>query len=438
MGVRNAELVIWLLLLGSLAFTYSLTHVVRFFIEGFSSSLFEDSWVIRLCFNLIGYASVLVPGYLIFRYMKNSLYMDDSDSKSLMYLVRICLNGSEPIIGVDNVAPNLANQHTTYQEAALLMFCFFGLQLTYLTWGFMQEKVMTQEYVDKDGKTSYFKDSQFLVFVNRILAFALSGSYIAFTRQNKHTAPLYKYVYCSFSNIMSSWCQYEALKYVSFPTQVLAKASKIIPVMIMGKIISKKKYEYYEYVTAAMISLGMVFFLTGSADDRHGDSVTTFSGLILLTSYMVFDSFTSSWQGALFSQYNMSSVQMMCGVNLFSCIFTAVSIAQQNGFLHSFNFMIQFPKFVFDCLILSLCSAAGQLFIFFTISQFGPVVFVIIMTIRQGLAILLSCIVYKHHINILGIGGVIIVFISIFLRVYCNQRIRSLRKRAQVLNSVKE
>jgi hypothetical protein len=45
--------------------------------------------------------------------------------------------------------------------------------------------------------------------------------------------------------------------------------------------------------------------------------------------------------------------------------------------------MFQFPKFVFDCLILSVCSAAGQLFIFYTIATFGPIVFVIVMTIRQ-------------------------------------------------------
>jgi adenosine 3'-phospho 5'-phosphosulfate transporter B2 len=38
---------------------------------------------------------------------------------------------------------------------------------------------------------------------------------------------------------------------------------------------------------------------------------------------------------------------------------------------------------VYDCLILSICSAAGQLFIYYTIATFGPVVFVIIMTIRQ-------------------------------------------------------
>ena len=30
----------------------------------------------------------------------------------------------------------------------------------------------------------------------------------------------FRYSYCSLSNILSSWCQYEALKYISFPTQV--------------------------------------------------------------------------------------------------------------------------------------------------------------------------------------------------------------------------
>ena len=34
--------------------------------------------------------------------------------------------------------------------------------------------------------------------------------------------------------------------------------------------------------------------------------------------------------------------------------------------------------------ILSITSATGQLFIYYTISQFGPVTFIIIMTIRMG------------------------------------------------------
>ena len=40
------------------------------------------------------------------------------------------------------------------------------------------------------------------------------------THQSVHRTPLYKYSFCSVSNTLSSWCQYEALKFVSFPTQV--------------------------------------------------------------------------------------------------------------------------------------------------------------------------------------------------------------------------
>ena len=36
----------------------------------------------------------------------------------------------------------------------------------------------------------------------------------------EHDAPLYKFAFSSVSNIVSSVSQYEALKYVSFPTQV--------------------------------------------------------------------------------------------------------------------------------------------------------------------------------------------------------------------------
>jgi solute carrier family 35 (adenosine 3'-phospho 5'-phosphosulfate transporter), member B2 len=56
--------------------------------------------------------------------------------------------------------------------------------------------------------------------------------------------------------------------------------------------------------------------------------VTTMSGVALLALYMVCDSFTSSWQGALFARHGCSPLQMLCGVNLFSCALTAAALAQ--------------------------------------------------------------------------------------------------------------
>lgn len=52
--------------------------------------------------------------------------------------------------------------------------------------------------------------------------------------------------------------------------QVLSKSCKVIPVMLMGKLISRNKYELYEYATAALISVGMVLFMFGTHDDYAG------------------------------------------------------------------------------------------------------------------------------------------------------------------------
>lgn len=74
-----------------------------------------------------------------------------------------------------------------------------------------------------DDAGELFTNSQFIVFANRILAFLVACAALLFVKQKMHDAPLYKYSYSSFSNIMSSWCQYEALKFVSFPVQVIIR-----------------------------------------------------------------------------------------------------------------------------------------------------------------------------------------------------------------------
>ncbi|XP_046419812.1 adenosine 3'-phospho 5'-phosphosulfate transporter 1 [Neodiprion virginianus] len=437
MGTYAGELIICILIILSVSTIYGINKLLKSLVENGSNVTLESitkeySWIVRLCMNSLGYATILLPGYLVYKYVCCSKYLQRSGKGFIHRVVYTCMIGhgekgildSPSFVGINNAQHSL---RTFRQDALLLVYCFSGLQFSYLTWGYLQEKVMTQEYVDTDGNKSRYRDSQFLVFVNRILAFLMSGLYLLIQRQPRHTTPLYKYTFCSLSNILSSWCQYEALMYVSFPTQVLAKACKIIPVMIMGKIVSRSKYEYYEYVTAVLISIGMTFFMLDSSENKAGGA-TTVSGVVLLGGYMMLDSFTSNWQNALFTEYSVTSVQMMCGVNMFSCLLTAMSLFQQSSFANSLAFMVKYPAFITDCLLISVCSATGQLYIFYTISNFGAVTFVIIMTIRQGLAILLSCLIYQHKITILGVFGVLLVFGSVFLRIYCSHRTRAIRK----------
>lgn len=234
--------------LGSFAAIYTLVA----FLDSPLKEWKEQSWIISLFFNLMGYSAIFAPGFLLYKYVSQSHYLE-SGPKLLSPVVRLLFFGNNEDSIEDSILTETkeANQETDKSEskrALHLLTCFAGIQVCYLTWGVLQEKIMTKNYTDSTGQMGQFKESQFLVFVNRIVAFALALLCITFSKQPKHRAPLYKYSYCSFSNIMSSWCQYEALKFVSFPTQVLAKASKIIPVMAMGWIVSRKTYEKYEYL----------------------------------------------------------------------------------------------------------------------------------------------------------------------------------------------
>merc|ERR1712110_953922 len=233
---------------------------------------YSDFWLYNLFLNIAGYGTFVVPAYFLIKYLKRIDYRNTAGRRGLFYnLVVKCVYGDDMVnLGYEPLASGTPATKTepepdSFQKLAFkLISCTIGLQASYLTWGLLQERIMTRRYgdvVNEDGvitsEGEKFENSQFLVFVNRVLAWLVAGLYIKIKTQPRNGSPMYKYSFCALSNIMSSWFQYEALKYVSFPTQVLGKASKVIPVMIMGKVVSQNKYSNLEWFTALMLSVGV-------------------------------------------------------------------------------------------------------------------------------------------------------------------------------------
>lgn len=386
-----------------------------------SHNLFPD-WFLSLVQNLFTYGLVIVPGALAIRWIKQTNYIEKINPGGWQYkLILSCVHGKQDLIGDgdDGAESSQSKPEKSSGDTRKLLICVVGLQCSYLMWGYLQEKIMTSTYGDLK-----FKDSQFLVFMNRILALSMVFGYISYVKQPTHKTPLYKYSFSSFSNIMSSWCQYEALKYVSFPTQVICKASKTLAVILMGKIVSRKKFPAYEYVCAALIFVGVSVFLLWNPQEteKNYTKETTFSGLMILIGYIVFDSFTSNWQGELYSTYKMSSYQCMLGTNIFSSLFTGVSLLIEGALFSNLFLCLSHPQLAYDVLGMSIFSMTGQFFIFYCIETFGPVVFTIIMACRQVLSIIVSCFMFGHPLTAQSFIGAFIVFIAIFLRIYAKQR----------------
>lgn len=120
-----------------------------------------------------------------------------------------------------------------------LLFCSLMLNLTFVTWGALQERMLTRRYPRHTG--DYFTYSYALVFTNRFWTLIMSGCMWLYLKPRRsQSTVLYEYSFPAISNMLSSWCQYEALRYVSFPATTLFKSFKLAPVMLMGKLLGNK------------------------------------------------------------------------------------------------------------------------------------------------------------------------------------------------------
>jgi len=310
-----------------------------------------------------------------------------------------------------------------FAQALRFLFCFCGLQMSYLTWGYMQELIMTTTFEPTpsapDGR---FPSAAFCVFSNRFLAIIVAviavkirhGAVVA-----NNVAPLMAFAPCALSNTMSSWSQYASLRYVSFPVQTVFKSSKIIPVMIMGRVLKGTGYPTSQYAEAFMITVGVAIFSVFSKSSDK-DTTTEVIGLAFMCMYICFDCFTSQWQDKVYVKYGRANVdpyQMMLGVNSSAILMTTTGLIVNGDIPKIIEFFKANPTVLQYNIITAITSATGQLFIYTTIKEFGPIAFTVIMTTRQMLSICISSIIFQHPMSVKALCGAVIVFGVLFYQI---------------------
>lgn len=273
-----------------------------------------------------------------------------------------------------------------------------GITLTLLVYGVLQERIMT---VGFGQHMELFESSIFLVLCNRLCTCALAFGWIMASGQSVEPgAPLTSYASVSFTNVVATSCQYEALKYVTFAIQTLAKSAKALPVMLWSSLFSGRLYKPSDYLHAGVITAGCtIFVLTGDVGSRaldDGQPASRFYmiGAGLMALYLGVDGLTSTWQDSLFTGYNISVCDQVLYTTAFSTTLSFAAAITTDQLVPSIRFVIRNPEAMWWILALSICSAVVQIVISYTIKRYGAVVFATIMTTRQFFSVLLSSIVF--------------------------------------------
>ena len=86
-----------------------------------------------------------------------------------------------------------------------------------------------------------------------------------------------------------------------------------------------------EYLEAILITGGVAVFSMSSQNGKKGadssDGSLEIAGFMLLSSYVLSDSFTSQWQSRIYRDYGkIDHYHMMYGVNCSSIVFTVLAL----------------------------------------------------------------------------------------------------------------
>ncbi|KAH6757395.1 UDP-galactose transporter 3 [Perilla frutescens var. hirtella] len=318
----------------------------------------------------------------------------------------------------------------------VLAFCVAGIWAAYIYQGILQETVSTKRF-GADGKR--FEHLAFLNLAQNVVCLIWSFMMIKiWSDGGKGGAPWWSYWSAGITNTIGPAMGIEALKYISYPAQVLAKSSKMIPVMLMGTLVYGIKYTVPEYVCTFLVAGGVSSFALSKTSSKtisklaHPNAPLGY-GLCFLN--LAFDGFTNATQDSLTARYPKTSAwNIMLGMNLWGTIYNMVFMFGWPSAIgyNAVQFCQNHPEAAWDILLYCLCGAVGQNFIFLTISQFGSLTNTTITTTRKFVSIVVSSLLSGNPLSEKQWTSVVMVFSGLSFQIYLKwkkvQRMQKKRK----------
>ncbi|XP_066969920.1 solute carrier family 35 member B1 isoform X2 [Macrobrachium rosenbergii] len=234
--------------------------------------------------------------------------------------------------------------------------------------------------------------------------------------QGEDTTQRVYYASCSLTYLLAMVSSNMALQWVNYPTQVVGKSCKPIPVMILGVIIGRKSYPWRKYLFVLMIVIGVAMFIY---KDSKATSSTSSSGIdlgeILLLLSLTMDGLTGAVQERMIAESKTKSGHMMLNMNLFSIAYLAVALLVTGELFTFATFVQRFPEVLSKMMMFSVCSAFGQFFIFLMVSDFGPLPCSIVTTTRKFFTVLGSVLFFGNVLSDRQWIGTSLVFTGLTL-----------------------
>jgi len=209
--------------------------------------------------------------------------------------------------------------------------------------------------------------------------------------------------------------------------------------MFLHITLFRRSFPLYKYLVVLAVTAGVaVFTLHASSAKKHKAADPSIIknrtwGLLLLAINLLLDGLTNTTQDWIFTAFKpYTGPQMMCANNILGTAITiswllispylshtgvgeylGMDMASGSGsgeFSAALSFLTTYPTVWRDVLGFAVCGAVGQVFIFYTLSQFSSVLLVTVTVTRKMITMILSVVWFGHKLSGMQWLGVGLVF----------------------------
>lgn len=256
-------------------------------------------------------------------------------------------------------------------------------------------------------------------------------------KEDRDTTRHILYLISSIFYLSATLCTNYALKWISYPVQVIAKCAKPIPTLILTTIIGKRSYKCQKYIFIILIVLGVGLFMYNKDKSTNIEAAVWYGEILLLLSLFL-DGLRSGFEERIRHESAPAPFSMMLSINGYSSVFLTISACVTGEALDFLRFVSKYPEVLTHLSIMALVSGFGQVFIYIMLSHFGALSCSVVTTTRKFFTVLFSVIVYGHLIFYYQWIGVLMVFGGLFADIFFGDNKSNKDRRQELRNRGKQ
>ncbi|XP_038057189.1 adenosine 3'-phospho 5'-phosphosulfate transporter 2-like isoform X2 [Patiria miniata] len=234
--------------------------------------------------------------------------------------------------------------------------------------------------------------------------------------------PMKTYILLAFLTVGTMGMSNSSVGYLNYPTQVIFKCCKLIPVMIGGILIQGKRYGPIDLSAALCMSVGLIFFILADSTVSPNFNHT---GIIMISTALCADAAIGNVQEKAMKAYEASNNEVVLysyGIGFFYILFY---LFVNGNLFSSFWFFYEHPTEAYGYAIMyGVSGFFGVSFVLTMIRTFGALMTVTVTTCRKAVTIVLSFLFFAKPFTMQYVWSGLVVLLGIFLNVYSKNRVK--------------